>query len=289
MKLFLTGGTGFIGSYVLRDALAAGHEVRALRRSTSSSPLVPLPREPEWIEDDLLTLSYRDIAGCDVVVHLASAGVSPQVVPWEQMVKVNVLGSAHLIAMADQAGATRMVVSGTCLEYGSAANALGQIPVDAPLEPVGMYGASKAAGFQLLSSYANESKIQLFYGRIFNVFGEGQFIHNFWPSLKRAATLGEDFPMTSGEQIRDFVPVENVANRITLACSDPFITNQHVKIENICSGHPQSLLRFAEQEWNRLGAKGKLMPGALAQRPCEVEKDKNALRLNQSNLASMQS
>jgi nucleoside-diphosphate-sugar epimerase len=266
MKLFLTGGTGFIGSYVLRDALAAGHEVRALRRSASSRPLMPLPREPEWIEADLLTLRQEELAGCDVVVHLASAGVSPQVVPWAQMVKVNVLGSAHLIAVAEQARVARMVVSGTCHEYGPAANGLGRIPVDAPLEPVSLYGASKAAGFQLLSAYAKACEIQLFYGRIFNVYGDGQCEQNFWPSLMRAASLGEDFPMTSGEQIRDFIPVEAVADRILAACSESFATGQRRRLENISSGHPRSLLAFAQQEWKRLGATGKLIPGAIEKR-----------------------
>ena len=270
MKIFLTGGTGFIGSYVLCDALAAGHDVLALRRSVISRPLLPLAREPVWLQSDLLSLKQQDLAGCDVVVHLAFAGVSPQVVPWEQMVKVNVLGSAQLIAMADRAGVGRMVVSGTFREYGTTASHFEQIPVNAPLEPVCLYGASKVAGFHLLSTYAKAIGMKMFYARISNVYGDGQCEQNFWPSLKRAATLGEDFPMTSGEQVMDFIPVETVSRKILDSCSIPFASGQFQILEKISSGNPQSLLQFAEQEWKRFGATGKLLPGALTQRANEV-------------------
>jgi nucleoside-diphosphate-sugar epimerase len=270
MKIFLTGGTGFIGSYVLRDALYAGHEVIALRRSVQSRPHLTLDKEPFWLERDLIGLTPADLDGCSVVVHLASAGVSPQQAPWEEMVRVNVVGSAHLIATANQASVTRMVVSGTCHEYGIAANLNQQLDGVTPLVPVSLYGASKASGYQLLSTYAQINSIELFYGRIFNVYGDGQFEQNFWPSLKAAASQGNDFPMTSGEQIRDFIAVEEVASRLLGACTEPYRDGLLVRVENICSSKPQTLLDFAEQEWKRLGAKGKLMPGVLPQRSQEA-------------------
>ena len=56
MRLFITGATGFLGSHVLSAALAAGYEVRALRRHEMSSPVVPLTSQPVWCEGDLSTL-----------------------------------------------------------------------------------------------------------------------------------------------------------------------------------------------------------------------------------------
>lgn len=46
---------------------------------------------------------------------------------------------------------------------------------------------------------------------MFHVYGEREAETRFWPSLRRAALAGEDFPMTKGEQIRDFMPVETLA------------------------------------------------------------------------------
>ncbi|MCP9841962.1 NAD(P)-dependent oxidoreductase [Synechococcus sp. J7-Johnson] len=263
MKIFLTGGTGFIGFYVLRDALAAGYEVVALRRTVSSRSILPLPSEPHWLERDLLALEPKDLYGCSAVVHLASAGVSPQQVPWHELVQVNVMGAAHLIDIARQAGVKRFVVSGTCHEYGASATRMDDIHSDAPLEPLTLYGASKAASFHLLSAYARSQGMELYYARIFNVYGEGQYEKNFWPSLQAAARQGVDFPMTTGDQLCDFVPVEKVAESLLAACTQPLSGSGDPVVKNIRSGRPQSLLSFAQKEWKKSGAVGKLLPGAM--------------------------
>lgn len=272
MRIFLTGATGFIGSYFLLLALKAGHKVLALRRMPSSAPVVPLPHEPFWIEGSLQDISVNDLHGCDVVVHLASAGVSPKQVPWLDLIDSNVVGSAHVIAMAHAAGVRRIVVAGTCHEYGASAALYDAIPPDAPLRPLNLYGASKAAAYELLTTFAREHGLELFYGRIFSAYGDGQYEGNFWPSLRRAALNGQDFPMTTGTQIRDFMPVEAVASQLLKACERMDLRASEPCIENIGMGHPQTLLAFAEQEWQRFGASGQILPGARADRPDDVQR-----------------
>ena len=210
MRLFITGATGFIGSHVLSAALAAGYEVRALRRHATSSPVIPLTSQPIWFEGELKNLQSDWFEGVDAVVHLAASGVSPKQASWSEMVHVNVVGSLQLLEFAAEIGIRRFVVAGTSHEYGNAALRYEAIPPDAPLEPVSAYGASKAAAFQLLRTFAKDRHLELFYGRIFSAYGEGQFEENFWPSLRRAALSGNDFPMTAGRQISDFIPVSVV-------------------------------------------------------------------------------
>ena len=218
MRLFITGATGFIGSHVLSVALDAGFEVIALRRKSSSEPVVPLSSQPIWCEGDLNTLKSDWFKGVDAVIHLASAGVSPKQVSWSELVQVNVVGSLRLFEVVAEAGVRRCVVAGTSHEYGNAARRYDAIPPNAPLEPVNAYGASKSAAFQLLSTFSQQRHIELFYGRIFSAYGEGQFEQNFWPSLRRYALSGNDFPMTSGSQISDFIPVKVVASHLLQAC-----------------------------------------------------------------------
>jgi nucleoside-diphosphate-sugar epimerase len=272
MRIFVTGGTGFIGSHFLAAALNAGHEVVAMRRKPDSGSAVPLPHQPLWIERKLGELTLGDLNGCDVVVHLASAGVSPKRVPWQALVEVNVVGSAHLIATAYAADICRVVAAGTCHEYGDSATRYVAIPADAPLEPLSLYGASKAATYQLLSAFARVHSIELFYGRIFSAYGEGQFEENFWPSLRAAALTGQDFPMTNGHQIRDFIPVEAVASKLLDACHRKDLKAGEPCTENIGTGQPLSLRAFAEQEWKRFGATGQLLPGSLPDRPEDVQR-----------------
>ena len=270
MRLFLTGATGFVGSHVLSAALAAGHEVIALRRTPATGPVVPLDCQPEWCSGDLATLQASQLRGVDAVVHLAATGVSPKSASWYELVQTNVILSLRLMELCGVAGVQRIVVAGTCHEYGSAALRYFAIPPDAPLEPLNPYGASKAAAFQIMRTFSSQQGLELFYGRLFSVYGEGQFEGNFWPSLRRVALAGEDFPMTSGRQISDFIPVASVAAHLLAACSRSDMTPGSPLVANIGSGQPKTLLEFAESEWNRLGATGKLLPGALPDRSDQI-------------------
>lgn len=272
MRIFLTGGTGFIGSYVLAAALNAGHEVLAIRRSPTSAPVIPLPRQPHWCDGDLASIKTSQLQGIDVLLHLASVGVSPKQASWSSLEHVNVACSLNLMGLALEAGVRRCIVTGTSHEYGNAARRYDAIPPDAPLEPVNPYGASKAASFQLMRSFASIECQELFYGRIFSAYGEGQFAGNFWPSLRRAALAGEDFKMTSGRQICDFIPATAVANHLLEACSRPDVLPGQPLVVNIGSGLPVSLLAFAESEWSRMGATGRLLPGSLQVRSDQIER-----------------
>ena len=287
MRLFLTGGTGFIGSHVLAVALAQGHQVLALRRSPASAPVIPLPCQPQWCEGDLASLTAGDLAGVEAVLHLASAGVSPKPASWSELVHANVAGSLRLLELAAAAGVGRCVVAGSSHEYGNAARRYDAIPPDAPLEPLSPYGASKASAFQLLRAFAIAQGLELVYGRIFSAYGEGQFEGNFWPSLRRAALAGDDFPMTSGRQVSDFISVAEAASHLLAACSRPDVAAGEPMVVNIGSGQATSLLAFAEREWGRLGATGRLLLSSLPDRPDQIERyvpDLRGLRIPASPL-----
>lgn len=269
MKILLTGGTGFIGSHLLRELLKAGHEVVAVRRP-GSEPVIPIDQRHSWLEHWLPDLTVNDLAGVDVVIHLASAGVSPKRASWQELEHINVASGLKLIELAHQAGVRRFVAAGTCFEYGSEAAAWERIPPDAPLRPSTPYGASKAAGFFMLHAYALAHPIQLWYGRIFTAYGEGQFSGNFWPSLRQAALAGVDFPMTQGEQIRDFIPVAAVARHLRIAAERSDLQPAQPLVVNIGSGQGLRVVDFARQQWQHLGATGSLKPGVIPSRPDEM-------------------
>ena len=105
----------------------------------------------------------------------------------------------------------------------------------------------------------------MFYGRLFSVYGDGQYCRNFWPSHKKAA-LEDDFKMTSGEQIRDFIHIDDVISELLLGCSRTDLIPGKIHVKNIGSGNQLKLVDFAKSEWNRLNAKRKLLPGLLESR-----------------------
>lgn len=269
MRIFVTGGTGFIGAHFLNTALAAHHEVFALRQPRSQ-PRIPLIGEPVWVEARLDTVEERTLRGMEALVHLAAVGVSPHEATWEECFRWNVLASLGLCAKAAGARVKRLVVCGTCQEYGRAGERYEFIPPDAPLEPVGSYAASKAAASVALTGLARTVRCELVLLRPANVYGEGQYEKNLWPSLRSAALRGEDFQMTPGGQVRDFVPVEWVARRLTQVIEEPGIVPGEPVVENVGTGCPQTVLSFAQELWSRWRAQGRILPGAKEYLPGEL-------------------
>lgn len=114
-----------------------------------------------------------------------------------------------------------------------------------------------------------ELRFELIYLRLCSVYGQGQYSDNFWPCLRRAALAGVDFPMTMGDQVRDFMPVEDVALALLRAVEQPPAAGEP-RIRNVGTGKPQSTREFAAHWWRNWGARGQLLPGAVPYRPNEV-------------------
>jgi len=269
MRIFLTGGTGFLGSHFLNLTIRKGHEVVALRRPRSRTR-ISLDKEPFWIDGDICQVEAKWFEGCDVLVHLASAGVSPQKVSWEEAFRVNTTGSVALVEQAISAGIERFVICGTCMEYGYAAEKYEFIPVDAPLDPSGAYATSKAAAFMGLKRLCAENEVVMSYLRPFHFYGEGQFEGNFWPSLRKAALEGFDYEMTFGEQLRDFMAVEKVAEYFINALVTQHLEPGIFDVKNIGSANPITLKEFAEYWWQKWEARGEIKIGALPYRENEA-------------------
>lgn len=268
MRIFVTGGTGFIGSHFLNAAIAAGHELCAIRRS-GSKPRVPLVSQPRWLERGMDTVEVEDFEGMEAVVHLAAH--SPNV-PYDTLPSClywNVTVAMTMLDKARQAGVKRFVLAGSCFEYGRAGERYEFIPPDAPLEPTSSYPTSKAAASIAAMGFAHEYTLCLSILRIFHVYGEGELQNRLWPSLRRAALAGEDFPMSTGMQVRDFTLVEFVARRF---CEDLQVSPPpgQPRIINVGTGRPQTTLDFARGWWQRFNASGQLLPGRLPYRPGEV-------------------
>jgi nucleoside-diphosphate-sugar epimerase len=265
MKILVTGGTGFIGRYVLQKLCDSSNTIIATKRSDSIIPS-NLSKEINWIDTALDCIGTNIFNGVDVLIHMASVGVSPKIASYEELVYWNVTSLFKLIDQAKRANVRRIVITGSFAEYGLSANHFEFLLPQAALLPLSPYAASKAAGCMLATSYALESKIEMCYLRIFSAYGEGQYLGNFWPALKAAAINGKNFQMTLGEQIRDFIPVEAVAREIIHSAIRGDLTPGIPLIKNVASGSPVSMRDFAEKWWLHFQAKGRLLIGTIPYR-----------------------
>lgn len=266
MNIFLTGGTGFVGSHVLRQLLQDGHAVRALRRP-GSEPRIALDRQPDWIEgalDDDLTPA---LTGMDVFVHLAAHTPNP---PYDRLSRClywNVLAPVQLAEHAVAAGIRNFVIAGSFFEYGNAPPESVNATTPGNLRPENTYATSKAAASVAFEGFARHQKVRLKIMRLFQVYGEGEQATRLWPSLRDAALAGRDFPMTTGEQRRDFTPVELVAKRFSQALDFTSVLEGQPVTEHVATGQLTSVLEFATHWWQHWGATGRLLPGKIGPAP----------------------
>ena len=111
--ILVTGGTGFLGSYLIKELVEKGYSVRAIRRRNSRVPFY-IPAEifdkVEWVEGDILdVISLEDaMEGVEVVIH-AAAIVSFWKQERKEMYKVNVEGTANVVNIALEKNIKRLV------------------------------------------------------------------------------------------------------------------------------------------------------------------------------------
>lgn len=270
MKIFVTGATGFIGSNFLNKAHACGAEVIALRRSVNSKPRIALLKEPRWITKSLDQVNKDDLDNADVIVHLAAHSMYPPYDTLANCLKWNLMAPIVLFNTAINAGVNKFVITGSCFEYGESGEDYEYIPVEAPLKPTLTYAASKAAASVAFYQLAKENNLNLSVHRIFQVYGPGEAETRLWPSLKLAADKGLDFPMTGGEQVRDFIHVDQVVDHLWNYCSQERTSPGKPIIKNLGTGKPMSILEFSRLWWEKWNAKGRLLVGELPYRDREI-------------------
>jgi len=115
-RVFLTGATGFVGSHILRELLAAGYSVRALTRTATRDD-----RDLTWIRGDLRNAGAfaRALDGCRYLIHGAALySFAPR--DRAEISRVNVDGTASLLAAAHVAGVERAVLTSSSATEGHA-------------------------------------------------------------------------------------------------------------------------------------------------------------------------
>jgi nucleoside-diphosphate-sugar epimerase len=251
MKVALTGATGFVGSHV-----AAQLEDRKI-------PYVACGRDPaKWRADaPFVSLNtaeppakaFERMGSPDVVIHLAWGGL-PNYRSRHHFETELPQHYALLRQMAD-AGLRRLLVVGTCFEYGMRDGALSETMAPAPANPYGLAKDTLRAQLQYL---AESSGIQLTWARLFYMWGERQATGSLYSLLSSAARRGDrTFDMSGGEQLRDYLPVATVADYLVRLAA----RQEGSGVVNICSGRPISVRRLvegwiAENNWDislRLG------------------------------------
>ena len=112
MKVFVTGATGFVGTYVVRRLLDAEHEVRVLVRPGSDAKLGDVADRVEVVHGDVTNAEtlVGQLDGCEAVIHLVGVLLREDARHGASFEKIHLEGARHVIDAAKAAGVTRFVL-----------------------------------------------------------------------------------------------------------------------------------------------------------------------------------
>jgi UDP-glucose 4-epimerase len=263
--VLVTGAAGFIGRRLVGRLVEAGAQVWVgLAPDEAPERVDALPVQVEHLIFDLrdaeAVRSAMIKAVPMIVFHLAAVGVAgPKIDPALALV-VNAGGAVHLLEAAKECGIERVVLVGTCYEYGARESVEG-------LDPFSAYAASKVAAWAFGRMYWRVYSLPVVTVRPFQVYGPGQPAHTLIPAAIDAALAERDFPMTPGEQERDFIFVEDVVAGMLAAAEAPGIEGESL---DLGTGLAHSARQVVELVWAMTEARGQVLPGALPYRPGAV-------------------
>lgn len=264
MKVALTGGTGFIGQHVRKLLVKSEHDVLLVARNQAKIDELGVNEKfviADISEDRNSWFNYLDRP--DVLIHLAWGGLPNYLDNYH--VEVELPLQSQFLSKVIASGLPKLVVTGTCYEYGMSSGALSE---DHKTNPNTPYGIAKDRLRKDLFELKSKKDFELTWARIFYPYGEGQSENSIYSQLTRAIFNNEkEFAMGSGTQMLDFIQVTRVASvLVSLAtrCAG-------VGIVNIGSGNPQSVLDFVQSQIRALGAQLEPLVGTLPDRNFESQ------------------
>lgn len=217
MKLFVTGGAGFIGSnylrYVLRETDDEVVVYDALTYAGNLSTLKDVDDDPRYsfVRGDICDPGPMEaaMAGCDAVVHFAAEShVDRSIVGSDDFVNTNCFGTNIVMDTARRLEIGRVVHIGTDEVYGSVE--VGSSKETDPLEPRSPYSASKAGSDLIALSYHHTHGLPVSVTRCTNNFGPYQYPEKAIPLFATNLLDGESIPLYGdGLNERDWLFVDD--------------------------------------------------------------------------------
>jgi UDP-glucose 4-epimerase len=276
MRILITGGAGFIGSYLCEKYTKEEHTVLCLDNFLNGNLLNVRHlldyRNFKLIRGDVrdFDLLERIIRDVDIVFHLAAQiHVDRSYVEPRLTYEINVMGTQNVLEVARIFDVKKVIHTSSSEVYGSAQ----YVPIDEkhPLDAPHPYGASKIAADRMCNAYIQTYGMNISIPRFFNIFGPRQRDIGYGGviSIFTRRVLNDIPPIIYGDgrQTRDYTYIEDAIRAFDL------VLNHESRIEpiNIGTGKEVSIIGLANMIIDLCGKKGKIKPVNVEPRIGEVK------------------
>ena len=231
MRIFVTGGAGFIGTHLCKK-LASLHKVTVYDNfSNSNRENFPVMENVKLIVGDISNNSklLDSMKNHDIVIHLAAkTDVIDSINNPDDTFQTNVQGSQNVLDSCKFNNISKIIITSSASVYQNSDNPVNETSISKPLSP---YGQSKLD----MEKITMQSKIDYTILRLFNVYGDGHtsgVITNFKKNILENKPL---IIFGDGTAIRDFIHIDDVVNGIIISIKSKF------GIYNIASGNGTSI------------------------------------------------
>jgi len=258
-KVLVTGGAGFIASHLVDLLVGKGAEVTVID-NLKDGRIENLEKSKDKI--CFYKVDVRDYEevnkiirerGIRIIFHFAAnANVPYSVEDPKYDFETNVLGTFNLLKTCVDNTVEKIIYASSAAVYGEPE----YTPIDEkhPLNPISPYGASKLAGEKLGFAYYHTYGLPFVSMRIFNTYGPRQpryVMYDFLKKLKHNPNKLE--VLGTGEQIRDYCYVSDMANAFILAAENEGAIGEAF---NVAGGNPITIKELAELMVRIMGLEG---------------------------------
>lgn len=249
MKIFVTGSTGFIGRNAVKVLAERDHNLMLLVRSEEDNSEVSYySNDADFVVGDLSDIErWKDSLnnfGPEVVLHLAWEGLPDYS---QQICRRNFKYGVDLFTAAAEAGCKSLVCTGSCWEY---KNRIGMLNEDAEVETGETFAAIKNSLRLTGKAISSEVGMDLYWIRLFYVYGPRQKESSLIPHVIRSLLAGEIPLVKNPDNRNDFVYVCDVAEGI----ADIVEKQPGGSIYNIGSGYSSSVADIIAQVYKAITA-----------------------------------
>jgi dTDP-6-deoxy-L-talose 4-dehydrogenase (NAD+) len=242
-KVLVTGATGFIGHYVIHELLSKDCSIIATATASAKAETKDWWDKVSFIphiigcETEGENL-FKKFGEPDHIIHLAWRGLPnyKSLFHFEEVLPQQYFFLQNLVTN----GAKSITITGTCFEYGMKERCLSEEMLPEPANP---YALAKNTLRLFLQELQKHNPFLLKWVRLFYMYGKGQNPKSLIAQLDKALENDEKvFNMSGGEQLRDYLSVEDVAKNIVAMA----FNKNAMGVVNCCSGNPISVKEFVE-------------------------------------------